>query len=87
MRLRETRFVSPFILRIFTGRCVVRLCGGCLFVCFVLVLPVKKFCIQLAFHLFLVFPVVDRLCLVLARQCRKKTIILFHFFFAGGCLD
>ena len=32
----------------------------------------RKFCIQLAFHIFCGFPVVDRPCPVLARLCRKK---------------
>ena len=74
--LRGARFVSPF-LRIFIDRfggCWVVLClfvFVCLFVCFLFFFWVK-FCIQLAFHIFGRFPVVDRPCPVLARQCRKK---------------
>ena len=50
--------------------CFVFVCV-CLFVCFFFFFWVK-FCIQLAFHIFGRFPVVDRPCPVLARQCRKK---------------
>ena len=59
------------ILRIFTGRF-----GGfglvcvCLF-CFVLVWPVEILH-SVSVSLFCGFPVVDRPCPVLARQCRKK---------------
>ena len=65
---------------------------GCLFgvflwfgvglVCFFLGLVLWKFCTQLAPVLF-EFPVVDRLCFALARQCRKKKFIvsLTLFFF------
>ena len=70
--LRGARLVSPF-LRVFTGR----FCGCwvvlCLFVLFALFfLAGENSCIQLPFHFFCGFPVVDRPCPVFARQCRKK---------------
>ena len=75
--LRGARFVSPvfhIILRIFTGRGVVVVCVLlCVWVAFFasLVFPVKILhSIRVSFHF--EFPVVDRLCHVLARQCRKK---------------
>ena len=37
-------------------------------------------CIQLPFHFFCEFPVVDRPCPVLARQCRKKKRVEKKFF-------
>ena len=64
------------ILRIFTGRF-----GGfglvcvCLFVCFILVWPVEILH-SISVSLFCGFPVVDRPCPVLARQCRKKNVLV-----------
>ena len=75
------------ILRIFIGRgvCLVLFClvvllvlvfvVFCVCLCFwVAVFFQWKFCIQFAFHSF-EFPVVDRQCLVLDRQCRKKKLL------------
>ena len=79
--LRGARVVSPF-LGVFTGRFVCVWLVLCLFV-FVsfaflsFCLPFfgldgENSCIQLAFHFFCKFLVVDRPCPVLARQCRRE---------------
>ena len=70
--LRGARFVSPF-LRIFTGRFGGCWVGLCFLVCLLFFWYCQwKFYIQLAFHIFCGFPVVDRPCFVLAQQYRKK---------------
>ena len=63
--------VSPF-LRVFTGRFWVGFMLWFLFVLFVLFGAGEYSCIELLFHFFCVFLVVDRQCPVLARQCTKK---------------
>ena len=50
-------------------------CGFCLFVCCLCVLLVSCFQGNLI-SILLIIPVVDRPCLALARQCRKKKILL-----------
>ena len=62
------------ILRIFTGRGVLVLLVGCWVpgFCFCFVVFPVKFLHSIRVSLHFEFPVVDRLCLVLARQCRKK---------------
>ena len=78
---RGARVVSPFwefSLAGFVCVCFV-LCFFvfALFACLSFCLPCfgldgENSCIQLAFHFFCKFLVVDRPCPVLARQCRKK---------------
>ena len=67
--LRGARFVSPlfceFSLAVFVLGCVV-FC--CLFALVLLVKILHSITVSLLYE----FPVVDRLCPVLARQCRKK---------------
>ena len=52
--------------------CVLGCVGGFVFCLLCFGLAGENSCFQLPFHFFCEFPVVDRPCLVLARQCRKK---------------
>ena len=87
MRGWEGQVVSPLshiFLRNFTGPCgLVFVClVGCVVFLFVLVCffwdGLVKFCTQLA-PVHFKFPVVDRLCFALARQCRKKKISTWFY--------
>ena len=102
MRGWEGQDVSPLshiFLRNFTGPCV--LVFGCLvgcvlfwfvLVCFDFGMVLWIFCTQLV-PVHFMFPVVDRLCFALARQCRKKKSCVGaasaapreEVFFLSGC--
>ena len=73
--LRGARVVSPFFCEFSLAGFVLGLCCGCLCCLPFLDLAGENSCIQLRFHFFCEFLVVDRPCPVLARQCRKKKFL------------